>query len=66
MFYVIDKQSTSKEKEFTDFNFENVKSSKKALWHSVEDAAYGISCFIKDFHAADNSYTKERYEIVEE
>ena len=66
MVYVTDKKAASKDTAFTDFNFNNVVSSKKALWHSKEDAAFGISCFIKDNHAGDANYSKERYEICEE
>lgn len=65
MFFVIDKKASESEK-FTDFHFNDVASEKKALWHSKEDAYYGISCFIKDNHADDPDYSIARYEICEE
>jgi hypothetical protein len=66
MFYVIDRKAKSGEAHFTDFSFNDVEDSKKALWHSKENAYFGISCFIKDNHSTDKNYTMDRYEIQEE
>jgi hypothetical protein len=66
MFYVIDKRAKSENTHFTDFNFNDVADGKKALWHSKENAYFGISCFIKDKHAGDPAYAMDRYEILQE
>jgi hypothetical protein len=66
MVYVTDKKAASIKANFTDFKFNIVSADKKALWHSKEDAYYGISCFIKDYHADDPAYTIDRYDIIDE
>lgn len=62
MVYVID---TKNDNKYTDFQFNAVDKSKRAEWHSKENAYYGISCFIKDNHQNDPQYTIDRYQIVD-
>jgi hypothetical protein len=66
MVYVIDKKAKSTDRQYTDFDFRDVLSDKKALWHSKEDASFGVCCFIKDNHAGDPEYTMDRYEYKDE
>ncbi len=64
MYYiVIDKQAKSKETSYTDFNFQDVTSDKKAVWHSAENAAFALDCYIRDNKC---DFDKSRFDICED
>ncbi|MCI1209032.1 MAG: hypothetical protein LKF96_06280 [Treponema sp.] len=49
MYYVvIDKQAASKDTQYTDFNFQDVAAPKRAVWHSAENAAFALNCYLRE------------------
>ena len=64
MYYVvIDKQAKSKNAEYTDFSFQDVTAEKRAVWHSAENAAFALNCYLRENKC---NFDKTRFDIRED